>query len=270
MKNYFGLFIVTLATLMYEILLTRIFSVTMFYHFAFMAISVGMFGMTLGAVIVYLNPRYFNTEKTSVKLALSTFLFALSIVVTFLLYIALPVLSAYLIPRQERAFLFNTLVCYVLAGIPFTLSGICVCLALTKLPQPISKLYASDLCGAAFGCLLLLVLLNCFDGASAVLIVAAIACLATLFFSSKENLPRLRLAAVLSIIAFLVLATFNSSLASTGQAPIRVAGVLDPGPAERLYERWNSFSRILIYGNKDFLHRPYAWGLSGAWPQDKK
>jgi hypothetical protein len=49
--TYAGLFLVTLATLMYELLLTPIFSVTMWYHFAFMAISVAMFGMTVGAII---------------------------------------------------------------------------------------------------------------------------------------------------------------------------------------------------------------------------
>jgi hypothetical protein len=49
---YLGLFFVALATLMYEILLTRIFSVTMLYHFAFVALSVAMFGMTVGALLV--------------------------------------------------------------------------------------------------------------------------------------------------------------------------------------------------------------------------
>ena len=44
---------VTLATLMYEILLTRIFSVTMWYHYAFMAISIAMLGMATGAVRVF-------------------------------------------------------------------------------------------------------------------------------------------------------------------------------------------------------------------------
>ena len=47
--TFAGLFLVALATLMYEILLTRIFSVTMWYHFAFVAISIALFGMTLGA-----------------------------------------------------------------------------------------------------------------------------------------------------------------------------------------------------------------------------
>ncbi len=49
-RAYLGVALVALATLMYEILLTRIFSVTMWYHFAFMAISVAMFGMTAGAL----------------------------------------------------------------------------------------------------------------------------------------------------------------------------------------------------------------------------
>ena len=42
--------LVTLSTLMYEVALTRIFSVTMWYHFAFVAISVALFGMTVGAL----------------------------------------------------------------------------------------------------------------------------------------------------------------------------------------------------------------------------
>jgi hypothetical protein len=56
---YYGIFLIALSTLMYEILLTRIFSVTMGYHFAFMAVSIAMFGMTVGALIVYLLPARF-------------------------------------------------------------------------------------------------------------------------------------------------------------------------------------------------------------------
>jgi hypothetical protein len=44
-RTFAGLFLVTLSTLTYQLLLTRTFSVTMYYHFAFVAISVTMFGM---------------------------------------------------------------------------------------------------------------------------------------------------------------------------------------------------------------------------------
>ena len=52
-RTFAGLFLVTLATLTYQLLLTRTFSVTMYYHFAFVAISVTMFGMAVGAVARY-------------------------------------------------------------------------------------------------------------------------------------------------------------------------------------------------------------------------
>ena len=48
-RTFAGLFLVTLSTLTYQLLLTRTFSVTMYYHFAFVAISVTMFGMAVGA-----------------------------------------------------------------------------------------------------------------------------------------------------------------------------------------------------------------------------
>ena len=66
--TYAGLFLVTLSTLMYEIVLTRIFSVTMWYHFAFVAISVALFGMTAGALIVHLRPERFPDDEVKRQL----------------------------------------------------------------------------------------------------------------------------------------------------------------------------------------------------------
>ena len=51
-RTYVGLFLTTLSLLQLELFLTRIFSVTMWYHFAFMAISLAMFGLAAGAVLV--------------------------------------------------------------------------------------------------------------------------------------------------------------------------------------------------------------------------
>ena len=61
--TFAGLFATTLATLTYQLLLTRIFSVTMYYHFAFVAISVTMFGMAVGALIVYRRPHVFTAAR---------------------------------------------------------------------------------------------------------------------------------------------------------------------------------------------------------------
>ena len=43
----------TLATLLLELSLTRIFSVVFYYHFAFLAISIALFGLGAGGVFSY-------------------------------------------------------------------------------------------------------------------------------------------------------------------------------------------------------------------------
>ena len=47
---YAGLFLITAATLMLQVVQTRILSVMAWYHLAFFAISMAMFGLTAGAV----------------------------------------------------------------------------------------------------------------------------------------------------------------------------------------------------------------------------
>ena len=166
---YAGLFMVALATLMFEILLTRIFSVTMWYHYAFVAISVAMFGMTVGAICVYLLPNFFTYERARTHLAISSFLFSVSIILSFLTHISIP----FVIEGSIAGLYLLTLI-YVVIATPFIFSGICVAVALTKFPGYVSKLYAADLAGAALGCILLIVLLNVTDGPTAVVGVACL------------------------------------------------------------------------------------------------
>src|SRR4029079_13428635 len=61
--TYLGVFVLTLSSLMFEIVLTRIFTVTMWYHFAFVAISIALFGTTVGALIVHFRPHAFPDDR---------------------------------------------------------------------------------------------------------------------------------------------------------------------------------------------------------------
>ena len=60
--TYLGVFAVAMATLVLEILATRITSVVAWYHLAFFVISLAMLGMTAGAVIVFIRPKWFPDE----------------------------------------------------------------------------------------------------------------------------------------------------------------------------------------------------------------
>ena len=155
---------------MYEILLTRIFSVTMWYHFAFVAISIALFGMTLGAVLVYLFPNRFSLQARPERLSIWALTFGLAIVISFVVH-----LRIHIVPDTTSGGLTSLACTYTIIAVPFVFSGIVVCVCLTQFPKQVSRLYAADLCGAAIGCLLLILTLELVDGPTAVLLVAALA-----------------------------------------------------------------------------------------------
>jgi hypothetical protein len=77
-RFYVAVGLVTAATLMLQIIETRIISVTSWYHLAFFVISIAMFGLTAGAVFVYLRKERFRPERLSYDLTVATLAFALT------------------------------------------------------------------------------------------------------------------------------------------------------------------------------------------------
>ena len=145
--------LVTLSTLMLEIALTRIFSVTMWYHFAFVAISVALFGLTFGALIVHLLPAGSPTCWSSQRLWLAALLFALSIPICFIIQLAIP-----FTPHLTVGGIASVIGTCVVISVPFVSVGSSCACALTRFPGRVNRLYAVDLIGAALGCVLLVVL----------------------------------------------------------------------------------------------------------------
>lgn len=256
---------VAMSTLMYEILLTRIFSVTMWYHFAFMVISIAMFGLTLGAILVFLCGRFFTDERTGIHLALSALLFSVSIVVTFTVQLHLPFISPTGRPLT-LGLLGNWLFGYFMVSTPFIFSGVCVCLALTRFPRKLSKLYASDLGGAAIGCLLIIVALEVSDGPTAVLFVAFLASGGALFFALAQPKKTVELASLVAFVTLAVVVVGHAWLVREGEGLLTlkyVKGAIEP---PSIYEKWNSFSRVKIFGDPNVPTRPFGWGLSTKHP----
>jgi hypothetical protein len=264
-QTYLGLFMITLATLMYEILLTRIFSVTMWYHFAFMAISVAMFGMTVGAILVYLLPHRFTLERAKYHLTLGSLLFAVSIVLSFLAHLKIPHVKDASIVGQ-----WPLVLTYVVISIPFIFSGICVCLALTKFPGQVSKLYAADLAGAAIGCILLVYVLRITDGPTAVIAVALLAGLGGALFAVEEGHHMLLRVALVFTILLAFFVVVNTIQIEKQRPLIRLRWVKGKLESRPLYEKWNSFSRITVWGNPHKPEAPFGWGISPVYDADRK
>ncbi len=264
-KTYLGIFFVALSTLMYEILLTRIFSVTMGYHFAFMAVSLALFGMTVGAIIVYLYPRKFPQDDIKHVLAKQSMLFAITMIVTFLIHIAIPFIHGLSIV----GFLFTAFI-YITACIPFIFSGIVVSLVLTRFPGNINKLYAADLIGAALGCILVVQAIDISGGPTAVFICAFFTSLGSIAFALDDH-DRKIIRAVSFFSAAIILFSVINTITIMNHSPILrlywIRGEWEPKP---LYEKWNSFSRVSVDGDSTKLEVPFAWGLSNTYDRNKK
>ena len=161
---------VSAALLMTELALTRIFSVVMYYHFAFLAISIALFGLSASGVFAFVRRRHFAREETGPLLGTQSLVYAACTVVSLFVLVRLRVGLNYS-PRN----LALMLTIYTLAALPFFTGGLVVSLAISRLSSRINAVYAADLLGAAAGCLVLLPLLDRVGAPGVVVGAAALA-----------------------------------------------------------------------------------------------
>ncbi len=254
---YVGLGLVAAATLMLEILLTRIFSVTMWYHFAFMAVSIAMFGLTVGGLLVFRFPRWFPDDRLPTHLARHALALAGATLAAFVLHLRIRF-------RMDGSWQGNLALAatYVTIAVPFVFAGVVLSLALSRFPRRVGQLYAADLLGSAAGCLTLVAALGRTDGPTVVVFVAWLAAAAAVAFVWGAPSARPRRRALLAALAGALLlgASHVGFLLHRPLLNLRwVKGRFEPTP---LFEKWNSFSRVTVTGDPDVPVRPFAWGYS--------
>jgi spermidine synthase len=264
-NTYIALFLITMSILMNEILLTRIFSVITYYHFAFMAISIVMFGMAVGAMLVFLLPQYQQTTEIHVQLANTALLFSITIVLSFFVLAAVPINF-----QGTLNGLLQSIAIFCLLAVPFIFGGMNVCLVLTKFTKQINSLYAADLIGAGIGCIMIIVVLNYVTGPIAVVVSAFIGLLSTAFYTENAKASSLKVITFCSMVIFIGLIVFNSTLEFFNISPLRLSWVKNHQEAPLSYEKWNSFSRITLEGNPDGLAPPFTQGLSSVYSLKEK
>src|ERR1700748_1264554 len=80
-RHLAGVALVSATLLMTELALTRIFSVVMYYHFAFLAISIALFGLSASGVFAYLGRTWLDRKTTSSLLVVSSIVYAIATLV---------------------------------------------------------------------------------------------------------------------------------------------------------------------------------------------
>ena len=230
---------------MTELALTRIFSVTMYYHFAFLAISIALFGLSASGVCVYLVRRRLAAVDTGTLLSATALAHALATLAALACLVRIRVGLNY---SPENLGLM--LAIYALAALPFFTGGGVMSVAFARLTDRINVLYAADLIGAATGCLVLIPLLNWLGAPGVVMTAAALSAGASISFAPRAR--RFRASGV-AIVLFGVAAAAQLA----GASPFDVVDTKGHVGDRILFSKWNSFSRVAVYD------RPHGdWSLS--------
>jgi hypothetical protein len=234
--------------LLTELALTRIFSVIMFYHFAFLAISIALFGLSASGVAAYIMRRRISEWRTETMLSRGAVVFG---AVTLLSLAA--VLRIHPETNYSLRNLLELLLVYSLAALPFLTGGFVLTLAITRFASRINVVYASDLAGAAAGCLLLIPLLNAFGAPGVVLTASGLAMVAAVLFAAPAD--RRRISLIGAAVVGVALVGHSTGIASF-DVEVRKGHIRETP----LFSKWNSFSRISVY------KRPHQdWSVSTAY-----
>lgn len=272
------LFFSSLATILFELALTRVFSIILWYDYAFMAISVAFFGLGIGSLLVHMQKDFdeqrgkgrlrqllsvppITPAAVTKKIIQYSVAYAISVPAFIFAVTQIP-------PDPSLVYLF-----YLASSVPFFFVGSIMALIFFAMPRQISKLYFADLIGAASAALLLDPLMRGLGAESVLLftalLVAGSATVGALLLSrsSGENYHAImerRYKATsagifVGVVAMLMLGSPAMSAVTASPGALGVDDFLkvEPGPNKGLYwqlknpqrfehvsTQWNSFSRI--------------------------
>ncbi len=217
----------TLATLLLELSLTRIFSVVFYYHFAFLAISIALFGLGVGGVLSYVVSAWPGTLYR--KLGLVSLINAGMVLAAVM----------FVLTRGAEVGTLDLGVIYFTTALPFLGSGIIVSLVIGETIERVERIYFFDLFGAAGGCLALVLLLNAFGGPNTVIAVSVLFASAAAIWFTLAGMRAGRIASVFVGLMLTMLVIGN-----TKYHFVEVRYAKGEKLRQEQFTKWNSMSRI--------------------------
>lgn len=240
-RIYCGILLLSAATLLFEINLTRVFSVAEWYHFAFMVVSLALFGFGASGSFLSLFPRLLM-KKLSSTLAILALLFSLSCLVSYLIVNTIP-FDSYRLALENRQLAY-LVVYYLSLAVPFFFAGLVLGISLSKLPSKAGRIYGFNMVGSGVGCLLVLVSPSVFGGGGTVVLAALIG-MASVFLFALPGHRRLLGLTTAGCFVLVVLLVSLAPILEVKMSPYKdLSQVLFRGQTRILWTGWNSFSRV--------------------------
>ncbi len=260
------------ALLALEVSLTRFFSFTVWYHFAYLTISMALLGFGSSGAIVAAFPEIL--ARRGERFLVATLTLAAILTITGLVFLAQLPIEIDNAVRKPLHFSLSMLVYYVVVGAPFLLAGFSISVPFAAYPASMGRLYFWDLVGAALGCGLVVALIETVTIPGLIFGAAGMLLLAAAVLSYR---PGTRGGAALAAagIAVLVLAApaghrLPISVAGTKNIAIQLAESAPDNPAgERsdIFSKWTAINRVDAFGWAKPSRLSYwsALGLRHGW-----
>ncbi len=232
-----GLGLVTGSSLALEVLDTRLLSVLTWYSLAFLVIAMGLFGLTAGAVRVYLAADEYTPDRLAASLVRDARALAWAIPASYVLLLIVPLRAEPILTTIPLFVVFSGII-----ALPFYPTGKIVAAAVTRTQLPIGRVYAVDLLGAALGAPLVPVLLR-LGGATAILLLSVVAAIASMCFAAAGRDSKTARHGLKLVVGLFLLAIVGGG--GAGLMPLWVKGM----PEDRTLvdvELWNSHSRVQV------------------------
>ncbi len=239
-------FMISFGVLAFQVLLTRIFSVLFDYHYAFLVVSLALFGLGLGGIFVEPLLGKVTLNKTFGRLAILSTLFCLSL--SFFVFIAVSVAD------------LNVAIAAFLMFVPFMISGMLLATTYKVFVSNSGMLHFSDLAGAAVGALAAFFLLNLVGAVIGVIFVGFVVSLASLFFAFSSKRKIVIGIALLAVVVTGVFVSFSNTgkfhlIPNFDQEKEVTDFLSDPSLNAKIVDsRWSSFGQVDLLASPALPH----------------
>ncbi len=224
------------STLLLELGLTRLFSVVLFYHFAFLSISIALLGLGAGGVFAYLWKD--RLAKVETRRLASNLGLANAVLILGALEVIVHVPVSLELSWENFS---NLTMMYLASAVPFFLTGLLFSVVFARETHLITRLYGADLMGGAAACLALVPLLNWIGGPNAVLFAGFAMLLAACIWAPTAN-GRKRGLLWAAVMATIIGGNYYGGLIDV----IYAKGERHDKSTGMEYARWNAISRVEV------------------------
>lgn len=227
--------LVSFASLLLELAMTRLFSVVLFYHFAFFAISVALLGLGSGGVFAHLRRQWLSRFEMRALGARLCLLNSAVVLVAMEVVLHTPVTL-----EVNKGNFGKLTIIYLVTAVPFFFTGLLFSVLFARSSGRISILYGADLAGGASACLAVAPLLNLVGAPNALLFSSLALAVAAALWAGRVKV-RIAALGTAAIFSLLMVANHGGKWIDI----VYAKGVLrDPQWVE--FAKWNAISRIEV------------------------